>query len=72
MENIIGAGIALMGAAIGGGIGNGILMSKLIESIARQPELEGRLRTNMFLSMALVEAMPIIVVAMSFVLINSK
>ncbi|MDR0899810.1 MAG: F0F1 ATP synthase subunit C [Lactobacillaceae bacterium] len=72
MENLIGAGVALMGAAIGGGVGNGILMSKLIESIARQPELEGRLRTNMFLSMALVEAMPIIVVAMSFVLINSK
>lgn len=70
MENLIGAGLALMGAAIGGGVGNGILMSKLIESIARQPELEGRLRTNMFLAMALVEAMPIIVIAMSFLLIN--
>lgn len=45
-------------------------MAKLIESIARQPELEGNLRTNMFISMALVEAMPIIVIAMSFVLIN--
>ncbi|OIM76951.1 F0F1 ATP synthase subunit C, partial [Oenococcus oeni] len=52
------------------GIGNGMLMAKLIESIARQPELEGNLRTNMFISMALVEAMPIIVIAMSFVLIN--
>ncbi|MDR2660543.1 MAG: F0F1 ATP synthase subunit C [Lactobacillaceae bacterium] len=72
MENYIGAGIALLGAAVGGGIGNGILMSKLLESIARQPELEGRLRTNMFIAMALVEAVPIIVVALSFLLINAK
>lgn len=72
MENYIGAGIALFGAAIGGGLGNGLLMSKLIESIARQPELEGRLRTNMFIAMALVEAVPIIVVAMSFLMINAK
>lgn len=69
--NYIAAGIALLGSAIGGGVGNGMLMAKLIESIARQPELEGTLRTNMFISMALVEAMPIIVVAMSFLLINA-
>ncbi len=68
--NYIAAGIALCGSAIGAGIGNGMLMAKLIESIARQPELEGNLRTNMFISMALVEAMPIIVIAMSSVLIN--
>ncbi|MFT8879103.1 MAG: F0F1 ATP synthase subunit C [Oenococcus sp.] len=69
--NYIAAGIELLGSAIGGGIGNGLLMAKLIESIARQPELEGTLRTNMFISMALVEAMPIIVIAMSFLLINA-
>ncbi|MDN6899398.1 F0F1 ATP synthase subunit C [Oenococcus sicerae] len=68
--NLIAAGIALFGSAVGAGIGNGMLMAKLIESIARQPELEGTLRTNMFISMALVEAMPIIVVAMSFLLMN--
>ncbi len=69
--NYIAAGIALFGSALGAGFGNGMLMSKLLESIARQPELEGRLRTNMFIAMALVEAMPVIVVAMSFLLINA-
>ncbi|KGO32094.1 F0F1 ATP synthase subunit C [Oenococcus alcoholitolerans] len=70
--NFIAAGIALCGSALGAGIGNGILMSKLIESVARQPELEGRLRTNMFICMALVEAMPVIVIALSFILMNSR
>ncbi|ETA75034.1 F0F1 ATP synthase subunit C [Ligilactobacillus equi] len=65
---LIGAGLAAMGAAIGGGIGNGILISKLLESMARQPELSGQLRTNMFIGVGLVEAMPIISVVIAFML----
>ena len=65
---LVGAGLAAMGAAIGGGIGNGILISKLLESMARQPELSGQLRTNMFIGVGLVEAMPIIAVVIAFML----
>lgn len=35
----IAAGIAMAGAAIGGGVGDGIVISKMLEGMARQPEL---------------------------------
>ncbi len=47
----IGAGIAALGAGVGvGQIGKGAL-----ESIARQPEVAGDIRSNMILAAALVE-----------------
>jgi len=47
----IGAGIAAIGAGIGiGNIGRGAL-----ESIARQPESAGDIRSNMIVSAALIE-----------------
>ena len=49
--NVVGYGLA----AIGPGIGLGILIGKTIESTARQPELGGRLQTLMFLGLAFVE-----------------
>ena len=47
----IGAGIAALGA----GIGVGLIGSKSTESIARQPEATGDIRTAMILTAALVE-----------------
>ncbi|MHD0290133.1 F0F1 ATP synthase subunit C [Weissella tructae] len=67
---MIGVGLAAAGAAIGGGIGNGIVISKMLEGMARQPELEGKLRSNMFIGVALVEAVPIITIAIAFILLN--
>ncbi|MGE5383338.1 MAG: ATP synthase F0 subunit C [Omnitrophica WOR_2 bacterium] len=47
----VGAGIAAIGAGIGiGNIGRGAL-----ESIARQPESAGDIRSNMIVSAALIE-----------------
>lgn len=47
----IGAGIAAIGAGIGiGNIGRGAL-----ESIARQPEAVGDIRSNMIIAAALIE-----------------
>ncbi len=47
----LGAGIAAIGAGIGiGNIGRGAL-----ESIARQPESAGDIRSNMIVSAALIE-----------------
>ncbi|MFT9190945.1 MAG: F0F1 ATP synthase subunit C [Liquorilactobacillus sp.] len=65
---LIGAGLAAAGAAIGAAIGNGLVISKMIEGMARQPELEGKLRTNMFIGVGLVEAVPIIAIVISFLL----
>lgn len=66
----IAAGIAMFGAAIGGGIGNGIVVAKLLEGMARQPELSGQLRTTMFIGVGLVEAMPILAFVISLLVMN--
>jgi F-type H+-transporting ATPase subunit c len=54
----IGMGIAALGAGlavVGGGIGIGMIGSRAVESIARQPEAAGPIGTNMILTAALVE-----------------
>lgn len=67
--NALAAGIAIAVAALGASIGNGMVISKTIESIARQPELEGKLRTTMFLGVALIEAVPIMAAVIAFILV---
>ncbi|MBJ7603929.1 MAG: F0F1 ATP synthase subunit C [Candidatus Dormibacteraeota bacterium] len=66
---MVAAGIALGGGAIGAAIGDGLVGSAWIQGVSRQPELEGRLRTNMFLIVGLVEAMYFINLALGFVFI---
>ncbi|MBF2734624.1 MAG: F0F1 ATP synthase subunit C [Betaproteobacteria bacterium AqS2] len=61
----LGAGIAGMGAAIG----IGLLASKLIESIARQPELETKLLGRFFLTAGLTDAVPIIAIAVALLVL---
>ena len=64
------AGAILMGlGAIGAGIGVGILGSKFLEGAARQPELIPMLRTQFFIVMGLVDAVPIIALAIGLFLI---
>ncbi|WP_413627437.1 F0F1 ATP synthase subunit C [Fructilactobacillus vespulae] len=66
----IAAGIAMCGAAIGAGVGDGILISKMLEGMARQPELSNTLRTNMFIGVALIEVMPILAFVIAMLVIN--
>ncbi|AYY14276.1 F0F1 ATP synthase subunit C [Actinobacteria bacterium YIM 96077] len=60
--NAIGYGLA----AIGPGIGLGILIGKALEGMARQPEATGVLRTNMFIGIALVEALALLGIVAGF------
>ncbi|GAB2911418.1 hypothetical protein GCM10027047_06930 [Rhodococcus aerolatus] len=53
-------------AAIGPGIGIGIVVGKAIEGIARQPEMAGQLRTTMFLGIAFTEALALIGIVAGF------
>ena len=46
--------------AVGAAIGMGILGGKFLEGVARQPELLGDLRTQLFIVVGLVDAVPII------------
>ncbi|MDG1112414.1 MAG: F0F1 ATP synthase subunit C [Pseudomonadales bacterium] len=67
---IIIAGGILMGlAAIGSGVGIGMLGGKYLEGVARQPELQPMLLTQLFIVLALVDAVPIIGVGISLYMI---
>lgn len=59
----IGYGLATLGP----GIGLGMMIGKTQEATARQPEMAGPLRINMFIGMALIEALGLIGLAAGFV-----
>ncbi|MGR5984480.1 F0F1 ATP synthase subunit C [Bacillus cytotoxicus] len=67
---VIAYAIAIGLSALGAGIGNGLIVSRTIEGVARQPELKGALQTIMFIGVALVEALPIIGVVIAFIVMN--
>lgn len=69
MEEIKGA-IALVGyglAAIGPGIGIGVVVGNAIQAMARQPEAAGMARTTMFLGIAFTEALALIGFVLFFI-----
>ncbi len=51
----IAAGIAVGIAAAGGAVGMGLATAKSTESIARQPEAEGKVRTTLMLGLVFIE-----------------
>ncbi|EEH63859.1 ATP synthase F0, C subunit [Gleimia coleocanis DSM 15436] len=52
----IGYGLATLGP----GIGLGIMIGKTQEATARQPEVAGKLSTNMFIGAAFIEALGLV------------
>jgi F-type H+-transporting ATPase subunit c len=64
---ILAAAIAAGLAAIGAGVGNGLIVGNTVQGIARQPELRGTLQTTMFIGIGIVEALPIIAVVIAFI-----
>jgi F-type H+-transporting ATPase subunit c len=54
-------------AAIGPGVGVGLVFSSAIEAMARQPETAGQTRTTMFLGFALIEALALIGFVLAFI-----
>ncbi|AFR09149.1 MULTISPECIES: ATP synthase F0 subunit C [Nocardiopsis] len=60
--NTVGYGISVIGA----GIGVGIIFGLGMQAIARQPEARGPLQTNIYLGMALVEALAILGFVLAF------
>jgi F-type H+-transporting ATPase subunit c len=54
-------------AVIGAGIGIGLIGSKAMEAIARQPEAVGDIRANMILTAALVEGAALIAIILSLI-----
>lgn len=56
-------------AALAASWGNGKVISKTIESIARQPESAGNLRATMFIGVGLIEAVPILAIVIAFLIL---
>ncbi|MFH1856936.1 MAG: ATP synthase F0 subunit C [Candidatus Omnitrophota bacterium] len=55
MAALIGAGLCMGIGAIGPAIGEGFIGAKTVESMARQPELQGPLTRTMILADAIAE-----------------
>ncbi|GAA1386524.1 MULTISPECIES: ATP synthase F0 subunit C [Catellatospora] len=60
--NVIGYGIA----ALGPGIGVGLVFAAYIQATARQPESAGLTRTYMFMGFAVVEALALLGLVLAF------
>ena len=54
-------------AAIGPGIGIGLVVGNAIQAMARQPEMAGQVRTTMFLGIAFTEALALIGIVVMFI-----
>ena len=72
MAALIGACITMGLASIGAGIGDGLVTSKFIEGIARQPEAKNTLFMNTLISVGLIEAMPIIATVIALIMLYAN
>ncbi len=64
------SGLGLIGyglAAIGPGIGIGMIVGNSVQAMARQPEMSGTVRTTMFLGIAFAEALALIGFVLTFI-----
>ncbi|MEO0973703.1 MAG: F0F1 ATP synthase subunit C [Pseudomonadota bacterium] len=74
METVLGftalaVAIVIGLGALGVGLGMGMLGGRFLESAARQPELMPMLRTNLFVIVALLDAVAIIGVAIGLIML---
>jgi F-type H+-transporting ATPase subunit c len=65
----IAAGIAIGLGAIGPGVGEGIIASKAMEAIGRNPEAGGKITPLMFASMAVTESTGIYALVVALIIL---
>jgi F-type H+-transporting ATPase subunit c len=68
-STIIAFGLIILGVAFGSAVGDGMVASKAVEAIARQPEARPNIFTFMFLGVGILEAVPIISIGLAFYLL---
>ena len=64
----LGMALAVGLGMIGPGIGIGILVSKALEAIGRNPEASGKIQTTMFIGIAFTEALAIFALVVGFII----
>jgi F-type H+-transporting ATPase subunit c len=65
---LIGAALAIGLAAIGPGIGIGIVANGALQAMGRNPEAAGQLTTTMFIGIVFTEALAIFGLVISFLI----
>lgn len=65
------AGLAMGLAALGIAIGQGLIGSKAMESIAKQPEAAGNIRTTMIVALAIMETIGVLTFVIAIILTGS-
>ncbi len=68
---MIGAALAMGLGALGPGIGLGILASKALEAIGRNPEAQSKVQTTMILAIAVTEAVAIYALVIALMILFS-
>lgn len=64
----LGAGLAMGLAALGIAIGQGLIGSRAMDGIARQPEALGSIRATMILAMAIMETIGVLTFVIAIIL----
>jgi len=62
MAIVVGVGV------LGPGLGIGILVSKALEAIGRNPEASGKITTTMFIGIVFTEALAIFALVVGFII----
>ena len=62
MAIVVGVGV------IGPGLGIGLIVSKALEAIGRNPDASGQIVTNMFIGIAFTEALAIFALVVGFII----
>ncbi len=68
----IAAALMLGLSAAGGAIGDGMVLSKYVEGVSRQPEARGQILGSAFIGVGIVEGIPVIALALGLVLLLGK
>ena len=70
MATVFAIGLISFGASIGAAFADSKAVVAALESMARQPEMEGALLRNMIIGIGLIESIPIIAVVIAFMLLG--
>ena len=66
---LLGAALAVGLGAIGPGVGIGVMVNGALNSMARNPDMQGTLTTNMFIGIAFIEALAIFGLVISLIIL---
>jgi len=66
----IAVGITMSVSVLGAALAQGMVATKALEAMARQPEMAGSLRSTMILALGIIEALAIYALLISFMLLG--